>query len=288
MTAAATRAIARRLAAAGAMALAALAVPAGCTSQGIQVDAVTNSVSFAPDPSPRDALRSKPPQVAILPALAPLQPGLAPLTSMAAARALDAALPGHSVIPASVVAGRINVAGLGEAWHDLAVRYSTGGILDREHLAKVGAAAGVRWVLMPMLGNLSTSSNSRFTFLGLVVDRTVSTTVDVSLQAWDVRTGEIAWASTGSCTIEAEVVLNTRASLARALETVFRQMATDLAENRSRSVERATVATAEDSAADPGNPQSGVTAGRSTAPAAQPAPTDGPGADASTPYKASP
>lgn len=214
-----------------------------CSSSGIQVEAISHSVSLHPESSPREALRSGPSQVAILPALAPLQPGLAPLTSMTLMRAVDAAVPGNTVVPASETAGRLNAAGLGTAWHEMAVNYSTGGILDGERLAKVGAATGARWVLMPMLGNLWTFSNNRFTLMGLVVNWTVSTTVDVSLQAWDTRTGQVAWASTGSCTIEAEVILNSRASLNRALETVFRQMVTDLVENRSRSVARQTVPT---------------------------------------------
>lgn len=217
------------------------AVPAGCTSQGVAIDAVTHSVSLAEDPSPRNALAAKPAQVAILPAVAPSQPGLAPLTNMALMRAIERTVPDATVVPAAVVAGRINAAGLGTAWHDLASEYVTGGVLDRERLAQVGKAAQVRWVLMPMLGNLWTYSNNRLNVLGLVVNWTVSTTVDVSLQAWDVETGQVAWASTGSCTIEAEVVLNARASLNRALETAFAQMVSDLVTGRSRSVERATL-----------------------------------------------
>jgi hypothetical protein len=217
----------------------------GCTSQGVAVDAVTHSVSLAEDPSLRHALAARPAKVAILPAVAPSQPGLAPLTNMALMRAIERTVPGATVVPAAVVAGRINEAGLGTAWHDLASEYVTGGVLDRERLAKVGKAAQVRWVLMPMLGNLWTYSNNRLNVLGLVVNWTVSTTVDVSLQAWDVETGQVAWASTGSCTIEAEVVLNARASLNRALETAFAQMVSDLVTGRSRSVERATLPAAE-------------------------------------------
>lgn len=235
----------------------------GCTTQGVAVDAVTHSVALGQGASPRNALATSPAQVAILPAVAPSQPGLAPLTNMALMRAIERTVPGATVVPAAVVAGRINEAGLGTAWHDLATEYVTGGVLDRERLARVGKAARVRWVLMPMLGNLWTYSNNRLNVLGLVVNWTVSTTVDVSLQAWDVESGQVAWASTGSCTIEAEVVLNARASLNRALETAFAQMVADLAKGRSRSVERATLSAAE--LADPGEvpAQSEPTPGRS-------------------------
>ncbi len=253
----------------------------GCTTQGVAVDAVTHSVALGQRASPRNALATSPAQVAVLPAVAPSQPGLAPLTNMALMRAIERTVPGATVVPAAVVAGRINEAGLGTAWHDLATEYVTGGVLDRERLAKVGKAAQVRWVLMPMLGNLWTYSNNRLNVLGLVVNWTVSTTVDVSLQAWDVESGQVAWASTGSCTIEAEVVLNARASLNRALETAFAQMVADLVKGRSRSVERATLPAAE--VADPGEvpAQSEPTPGRSTP--SQDRPTNHPTADPATP-----
>lgn len=260
----ATAARLRRTAATALLPLAVLLLPGGCTTQGVAVDAVTHSVALVQDPSPRNALTTSPAQVAILPAVAPSQPGLAPLTNMALIRAIERTVPGATVVPAAVAAGRINEAGLGSAWHELATEYVTGGVLDRERLAKIGKAARVRWVLMPMLGNLWTYSNNRLNVLGLVVNWTVSTTVDVSLQAWDVESGQVAWASTGSCTIEAEVVLNARASLNRALETAFAQMVADLAKGRSRSVERATLPASE--VADPGEvpAQSEPASGRST------------------------
>lgn len=118
-------------------------------------------------------------------------------------------------------------------------------------------AVGARYLLMPMLGNMNTKTDTRLTLMGLVVGRTSSTTVDVSLQVWDSATGELAWASTGWCALEAEVVLATRASLARTLESVWFQMITDLVEGRSRSVMRvvepAKAVAAADAAGQDGN-----------------------------------
>lgn len=98
---------------------------------------------------------------------------------------------------------------------------------------------------------------------GVQVGRTSSTTVDVSLQVWDSSTGELAWASTGWCAVEAEVVLATRASLNRALESVWVQMVTDLAERRSRSAVRRTERVAAGDGAD-----SAVTQGNADRPEA--------------------
>ena len=50
-----------------------------------------------------------------------------------------------------------------------------------------------------------------------------------------VDDGELSWASTGWSSVEAEVVLATRASLNRALEAAWTQMVIDLVDGRSRS-----------------------------------------------------
>jgi hypothetical protein len=212
------------------------AVGGGCTSRGVQVDDVTHSAVFRGDFRSPDLSAGSTVRCALLPALAPSQPGLAPLTGMSLLRALQRELPEHSIVPAAITASRINAAGLAECWHQAVSDYATGGVLDRDRMRKVADAAGARFLFMPVLGTLSTYSNNRFTFLGLVVNWTVSTTVDVSLQVWDSENGQLVWASTGSCTIEAEVVLNSRASVNRALETAFAGMIEDLVQGRSSSV----------------------------------------------------
>ena len=209
---------------------------AGCSSNGVQVDASTRSVAFVDKFDGKSLLEAQPPAVAVLPALAPYQQGLGPVTGMTLQRAIRSVDPKARVQAGGIVMGRLNKAGLGETWRDLASGYVVSGVLERSELAKVAQAAGARYLLMPMLATMNTKTDTRLTFMGLVVGRTSSTTVDVSLQLWDSATGEIAWASTGWCALEAEVVLATRASLARALELVWVQMLTDLVEGRSRSV----------------------------------------------------
>ena len=220
--------------------LALSAGPCGCTSDGVQVDASTRSVAFAQPFDGKALLRSRPDACAVLPALAPYQQGLGPVTGMTLMRAIEDVDPAARVQAGGIVLGRLNAAGLGGAWRDLAGGYVVSGVLDRDGLAKIAQAVGARYLVMPMLGTMSTKTDTRLTFMGLVVGRTSSTTVDVSLQVWDSATGELAWASTGWCAVEAEVFLATRASLNRALESVWVQMVTDLAEGRSRSAVRRT------------------------------------------------
>lgn len=229
------RTITGRMLAAAAALVAALA---GCTSDGVQVDVSTRSVAFVPGFDGRKLLDAQPSACAVLPALAPYQQGLGPVTGMTLMRAIERADPAARVQAGGLVLGRLNAAGLGAAWRDLASGYVVSGVLERSELAKVSEAVGARYLVMPMLGTMNTKTDTRLTFMGLVVGRTSSTTVDVSLQVWDAATGELAWASTGWCSLEAEVVLATRASLARTLESVWFQMITDLVEGRSRSVMR--------------------------------------------------
>jgi hypothetical protein len=214
---------------------AAIAALGGCSSDGVQVDASTRSVAFAADFDGGALLRGERSGVAVLPALAPYQQGLGPLTGMTLMRALERNAPGLRVMPSGVVLGKLNAAGLGSEWRELATGYVVSGVLERKALEEVAEAAGARFVLMPMLGTMNSKTDTRFTFAGLVVDRTTSTTVDVSLQVWDSATGELSWASTGWSSVEAEVVLATRASLNRALEAAWTQMVIDLVAGRSRS-----------------------------------------------------
>ena len=218
-----------------ALLLPAVAAAAGCSSDGVQVDVATRSVAFAEGFDGNALLRAERAPVAVLPALAPYQQGLGPLAQMTLMRAIERNAPGARVQPAGAVMGKLNEAGLGTAWRELAAGYVVSGVLERDGLAKVAKAVGARYLLMPMLGTMNTKTDTRFTLMGLVVDRTTSTTVDVSLQVWDGETGEIAWASTGWSSVEAEVMLATRASLNRALEAAWSQMAVDLRDGRSRS-----------------------------------------------------
>ena len=244
---------------------AALALLGACTSDGVQVDASTRSIAFAKDFDGQALLRAEPAPVAVLPAIAPYQQGLGPITGMTLMRALERNAASERVVPPGIVLGRLNKAGLGEEWRDLASGYVVSGVLERSALAEIAEAAGARFLLMPMLGTMATKTDARLTFAGLVLERTTSTTVDVSLQVWDSATGELAWASTGWSSVEAEVVLATRASLNRALEAAWTQMVLDLVQGRSRSafsaLERAE--TADDCSEIGGsrNPGSGGTSG---------------------------
>ena len=228
---------------------------AACSSDGFEVAAQTQSVTYRAWLDPKPALLAAPPQCAILPAIAPSANGLAPLAGMTLYRALGRVAPGMTVVPAGEVVTRMNAAGLATDWQSLATAYAASGVLDRERLAKIGKAVGVRHMILPMFAAMNTNFDDRFTFLGLTIDRTYWTTVDVSLQVWDAETGSPEWASTGACTVATEVVMATRVSLARSLETIWVQMLEDLVLHRAQSViQRTEPAPAKDADTKPDAP----------------------------------
>jgi hypothetical protein len=212
-----------------------------CSSDGFKMVARSHSVSYRLDPDPKALLLSVPPSCAVVPADAPSAPGYATLTSQALRTAMMADNRSETVMDAGMVASRISTAGLAEDWRSLAVSYRDCGVMDRDKLAKIGKALGVRHIMIPTLAGCSINFGVRFDLLGLTLGRTFWTTVDVSLQLWDALSGELVWQSTGSCTAAAEVLVATRVSMKTAIESSFELMIDDLLLGRSESVMNADV-----------------------------------------------
>jgi hypothetical protein len=213
---------------------------AACTSEGIyvKVAAQTQSLAHRAGLDPRLLMLASPPACAILPAAAPSAPGLAPLVSQTLDRALHEFNAAETVLSAGQSATRLNAAGAAADWQGLAAAYVASGVMDRERLGKVGKALGVRHVVMPMLATMTSQHSERFDLFGFTIDRTFWITIDTSLQVWDVETGELEWQSTGTCTAATEAAIATRGSLVGSLETLWKEMLTDMFELRSQSALR--------------------------------------------------
>ena len=212
-----------------------------CNSDGFTMVAHSNSVVYRVDPDPKALLDSVPPSCAVVPAIAPSEPGYAPLTGLALRAAMVKNSRCETVMDAGVAASRISTAGVTQEWHALALSYRDCGVMDRDQLAKIGKAIGVRYILVPMLAGVSVNFGVRFDFLGLTLGRTFWTTVDVSLQLWDTSSGDLVWQSTSSCTAAVEVLIATRVSMRTAMESGFELMLDDLLQGRSVSVMSAKV-----------------------------------------------
>ncbi len=84
---------------------------------------------------------------------------------------------------------------------DLLAGFARSVILERERLARIGAATGCRYVLLPGLAELDQQIIDRFEALGIKVVRNRVIILRLFLQLWDTKTGHNLWESTGDVTV---------------------------------------------------------------------------------------
>jgi hypothetical protein len=212
---------------------------AACASEGFQVSAHTQSVAYRNHVDPALILRASPPSCATLPPLAPTtNGGLAPLADLTFLMSLRSVAPAGTVLPSAESTARLNQQGLAGDWQALARDYATCGMLDRERLARIGKALGVRHLILPMVGYVVTNDTQQVSPFNITVAVTVSAAVYASIQVWDAEHGAIEWTSTANCAIAMEVAAAGAYPLHQALRTCWDQMLVDLIENRRGSLLR--------------------------------------------------
>ncbi len=102
-----------------------------------------------------------------------------------------------------------------ELWNDIKLmygEYQETAVLRRDILAKIGQAAGVRYVILPRLLRYQTETFDRAVILGISFLRTRQSSVDIHAQIWDAETGEAVWEGASEGTIASEVVRGRPAS----------------------------------------------------------------------------
>ena len=101
---------------------------------------------------------------------------------------------------------RLNQEGLSGEYAVMMSEYVRTGILRRAGLEKIGRALHAAYVFQPTLASFSQSMSGRLSILGLRVLQTRITTLRLTLQLWDTRTGTIVWESSGEATLAGEDV----------------------------------------------------------------------------------
>lgn len=94
-------------------------------------------------------------------------------------------------LPAALTA--INRAGLAGTYKHMIEDYRMTGLLDRDVIRQVGAAAGVRYLAQLKLAGFRQESKSRWGALGFRVFDTKISTTRLFLQVWDSHDGAIVW-----------------------------------------------------------------------------------------------
>lgn len=163
--------------------------------------------TFHPKAASFDPSTLKQEQVAVLSALVGFGlEGYAPQVSRSLASALTQTRIPLKSLTVHDALNRINREGLTGEYAGMVSDYVQTGILERVGLEKIGRALHAAYVFQPTLASFSQSMSSRFSFLGLRLLQTRVTTLRLTLQLWDTRTGEIVWESSGEATLAGEDV----------------------------------------------------------------------------------
>ncbi|MGZ8393834.1 MAG: hypothetical protein ACXWWJ_03610 [Nitrospira sp.] len=131
-------------------------------------------------------------------------------------------------LPVHDALNRINREGLTEEYAGMVSDYVRTGILNRAGLEKIGQAVHVAYVFQPSLASFSQSMSGRFSFFGLRVLQTRVTTLGMTLQLWDTRTGDIVWESSGEATLAGEDVREFRIPFGEIARRLWAHLLDDL------------------------------------------------------------
>lgn len=181
-----------------------VAVVAGCLLAGCAPLSMTDMhVTATPKPQYFDPGE----RVAALGLVAPsgLQQ-FAPLFSDALVSALEQAHPPIRALSFQQSGNLMNDRGLALDYGDLVSGFVHSGLLERGRLQRIGAALGVRYVLLPGVAEFDQTVVDRFETIGLKVFRARITTLRLWLQLWDTKTGHNLWEATGEATVVSQLL----------------------------------------------------------------------------------
>jgi hypothetical protein len=109
------------------------------------------------------------------------------------AQVLRERYPGLRVVSLSETLGKVNAAGLADAYIDMFDDYRDTGLLRRDVLAQLGDASGARFLGQLKLSAFAQETHTRFGALGFRIVNTKVARARIYFQIWDSRTGSIAW-----------------------------------------------------------------------------------------------
>ena len=101
--------------------------------------------------------------------------------------------PGVHIVPLTETLSSINRAGLADEYKRFMANYHGGELLDKNSLAQISQATGVRYVAELKMASFLQESEDRFGVLGLHLVDTKKSSIRLSLQIWDSHDGSIAW-----------------------------------------------------------------------------------------------
>jgi len=207
----------------------------GCASSfyGWQVRTTSTPVAPSFDQTP---VKGKP--VAILPALStPILRGTEVGLSHHLAQVLKTLTPNWKVVDEQEALTDLNKQGLGTEYIRMRKDAEETHLLDRESLRKIGAALGARYIFQPRLASFTQTMTDRFSVpvAGVRVSQTRSSVMRISLQLWDVESGELIWSSVAETALESEAVSQDPVFLEDAVRVTLGGLMADFLNRRTAS-----------------------------------------------------
>jgi len=166
------------------------------------------------------------------------QIGYAPEVTLALDRAIRNSSQTIRYIPPHVTISLLNQFDLAEPYSQMISGYRNGNILNKATLQAIGKALNADYVLLPILAGSSQQTIGRVSqsfLISINLLRTYSTQINLSLQLWDARNGELIWQASGQAMLANERIGAVPVALADAAEGLWLGMLEDLFEGRTNS-----------------------------------------------------
>lgn len=113
------------------------------------------------------------------------------------AETVRAIMPKARVVTMSETVGAVNRAGLSDTYRQMYDNYDSTGLFRHESLARIGQAAGARYLVQLKLAGFNRDIRERFTLFGFRLFQTLHANVRLYIQIWDSEQGVIAWEAVG-------------------------------------------------------------------------------------------
>ncbi|MGY6276899.1 hypothetical protein [Methylomonas sp. MgM2] len=172
---------------------------------------------------------------AVLPSVTPTaQIGYAPDVALALDRAIKDSSRALRYIPPHVSISLLNRYNLTESYSQMINGYRNVGILNKAALKAIAEALNADYVLLPVLAGFSQQTNDRLS-QAITLIRTYSTQVNLTLQLWDARSGELVWQASGQATLASENIAAIPVAFTDTVHSLCKGMLEDLFEGRMNS-----------------------------------------------------
>jgi hypothetical protein len=166
------------------------------------------------------------------------QIGYAPEVTLALDRAIKDSSQAVRYVPPHVTVSLLNQYNLAEPYSQMISNFRNGSVLNKVTLQAIGEALNADYLLLPVLAGFSQQTIERVShsiLISITLLRTYSTQVNLTLQLWNTRSGELVWQASGQAMLANERVGTIPVAFADAVYGLWSGMLEDLFAGRTSS-----------------------------------------------------